>query len=148
MKPFLSMNFWTWSTSLQMRFEVFFFSMSGLSIVKVFQNLSKAISLFTKAVEFDNENRCIDAYHLYCEGLQYFIPLIGSETNNIKKQQLRDKANVYLKRAEEIKQNSKIVSNAHQNISRQQSETNASSNIAAALVPASQYNQLCNIFRY
>lgn len=57
----------------------------------------------TKAVEYDEKGRYEDAYYLYCNALQYFVPLITEETDASKKVALRNKALSYLKRAEEIK---------------------------------------------
>lgn len=66
------------------------------------QNLEKAIKIVTQAVEEDNKQNYSKAYHLYCEALTYFVPLIDAE-NGAKKAALRTRAVSYLKRAEEIK---------------------------------------------
>lgn len=65
--------------------------------------LRTAIDLFTQAVQLDNRERFGEAYKLYCEGLQHFVDVIGAERDETKRERLRDKANVYMKRAEEIK---------------------------------------------
>lgn len=61
----------------------------------------------TKAIENDENGRYEEAYYLYCNALQYFVPLITEETDASKKIALRNKALAYLKRAEEIKSLSK-----------------------------------------
>lgn len=66
------------------------------------ENMEKAIEIVTRAVEEDNNQNYSKAYHLYCEGLTYFVPLIDAE-NGAKKTALRARAVSYLKRAEEIK---------------------------------------------
>lgn len=66
------------------------------------ENLEKAIEIMTRAVEEDTNQNYSKAYHLYCEGLTYFVPLIDSESG-AKKAALRSRAVGYLQRAEEIK---------------------------------------------
>lgn len=66
------------------------------------QNMEKAIEIVTRAVEEDTKQNYSKAYHLYCEGLTYFVPLIDAETG-AKKAALRARAVSYLNRAEEIK---------------------------------------------
>jgi serine/threonine-protein kinase ULK3 len=66
------------------------------------QNMEKAIEIFTMAVEEDKAQNYSKAYHLYCEGLTYFVPLIDAESG-AKKTSLRATAVGYLNRAEEIK---------------------------------------------
>lgn len=66
------------------------------------ENMERAIDIMTKAVEEDVNQNYQSAYHLYCEGLTYFVPLIDSETG-AKKAALRERALNYMKRAEEIK---------------------------------------------
>lgn len=85
---------------------------------------------------------------MYCEGLQYFVPLIGAETNSVKKQQLRERANLYLKRAEEIKQTNKTEENVKPSpvsLSNHQQTAGSSKALNTALVPSALYSQLCNI---
>lgn len=66
------------------------------------ENMERAIEIMTKAVEEDTNRNYQNAYHLYCEGLTYFVPLIDAETG-AKKAALRERALSYMKRAEEIK---------------------------------------------
>ena len=66
------------------------------------KNMEKAIEIVTQAVEEDNKQNYSKAYHLYCEGLTYFVPLIDAADGS-KKTALRARALSYLKRAEEIK---------------------------------------------
>lgn len=67
----------------------------------------------TKAVDYDEKGRYEEAYYLYCNALQYFVPLITEETDAGKKVALRNKALAYLKRAEEIKSLNKKDSPTH-----------------------------------
>lgn len=67
------------------------------------EKLRLAIDLFTQAVQLDHRKRFGKAYKLYCEGLQHFVAVIGAERDESRRERLRDKANVYMKRAEEIK---------------------------------------------
>ncbi|CAO1442863.1 unnamed protein product [Diamesa serratosioi] len=80
------------------------------------ENLEKAIEIVTRAVEEDNNQNYLKAYHLYCEGLTYFVPLIEAESGT-KKVALRSRSQSYLQRAEHIKLN--IL-----NPTRQQNEQN------------------------
>lgn len=82
----------------------------------------------TKAIEHDEKGRYEEAYFLYCNALQYFVPLITEETDASKKIALRNKALAYLKRAEEIK-----------SISQQDSPTQT---INSVLEPGVRYKQL------
>lgn len=66
------------------------------------QNMEKAIEIVTQAVDEDNKKNYSKAYHLYCEGLTYFVPLIDAESG-ARKTALRATALSYLNRAEEIK---------------------------------------------
>ncbi|CRK91668.1 CLUMA_CG005318, isoform A [Clunio marinus] len=66
------------------------------------ENMEKAIEIVTKAVEEDKNQNYTKAYHLYCEGLTYFVPLIDAESGT-RKASLRARALSYLNRAEEIK---------------------------------------------
>lgn len=66
------------------------------------ENMEKAIEIATKAVDEDKKQNYSKAYHLYCEALTYFVPLIDSEHGS-KKSALRATALSYVKRAEEIK---------------------------------------------
>lgn len=56
-----------------------------------------------RAVEEDQRENYKDAYYLYCDGLQYFIPLIAAETDAEKRLHLQERATTYMERAEEIK---------------------------------------------
>lgn len=66
------------------------------------ENMEKAIEIVTMAVEEDNAQNYQKAYHLYCEGLTYFVPLIDAASGS-KKAALKANAVSYLNRAEEIK---------------------------------------------
>lgn len=67
------------------------------------KTLQKAVQLVTNAVELDEQKKYKEAYYLYCQSLQYFVPLITEEPDANKRQALRSRALTYLKRAEEIK---------------------------------------------
>ncbi|XP_055606037.1 serine/threonine-protein kinase ULK3 [Uranotaenia lowii] len=66
-------------------------------------NLSKAVALISEAIELDKKLDYDGAYKKYCKGLQYFVPMIQSETDPAKKRVLRERVQTYLNRAEEIK---------------------------------------------
>lgn len=82
----------------------------------------------TKAVDLDEKGRYEEAYYLYCNALQYFVPLITDETDASKKIALRNKALLYLKRAEEIKSLSRMDGQAQ--------------SVSDALEPNVRYKQL------
>lgn len=67
------------------------------------ENFEIALQLVTEAVEEDTKQNYEQAYYLYCESLQYFVPLIEAETDATKKVALRSRTQTYLNRAEEIK---------------------------------------------
>lgn len=66
-------------------------------------NYDKAVSLVQKAVIYDREKNLKEAFHLYCEALRYFIPLLTNETDLQRKEALRLRVNDYIKRAEDLK---------------------------------------------
>lgn len=66
------------------------------------ETMKIAIKIFSQAVDEDNKKNYSKAYHLYCEGLTYFVPLIDAESD-ARKAALRERALSYLNRAEEIK---------------------------------------------
>lgn len=101
----------------------------------------------TRAVEEDQKRNYKDAYYAYCEGLQYFVPLIASETDVNKRLHLQQQATTYMERAEEIKrcyteafghQNSQIKSDDQVDASSSTTENP----VVQALKPASNYKQL------
>ncbi|XP_031780777.1 serine/threonine-protein kinase ULK3 [Nasonia vitripennis] len=67
------------------------------------ENLDKAVALVHKAVKSDADGCRREAYHLYCEALRYFIPVLTSETDLQKKEALRLRVNEYIRRAEQLK---------------------------------------------
>ncbi|XP_014209923.1 serine/threonine-protein kinase ULK3 [Copidosoma floridanum] len=73
------------------------------------ENFDKAVELIYKAVEADQKACHRDAYHLYCESLRYFIPILTNEANLAKKEALRLRINEYIKRAEQLKDASVAV---------------------------------------
>lgn len=110
------------------------------------ENMEKAIEIFRRAVEEDTMQNYNDAYHLYCEGLTYFVPSINAEFG-VKKAALREKAANYLKRAEEIKQFI-IYSSSTQNVNVAETIPKASSSsvnthsVRNALEPTANYKAL------
>jgi serine/threonine-protein kinase ULK3 len=107
------------------------------------ENLERAIELVTKAVELDNSGNFTDAYYLYCESLQFFIPIIHSETDATKRQALRAKAKSYMQRAEELKA---CVSNKNctqiTEGSTSQPSAGKKNQLPAALTPSMKFQQL------
>lgn len=127
----------------------------------------RAIQIVTKAVEEDEKKNYKDAYHLYCEGLQYFVPLITAEEDASKREHLQKQATNYMKRAEEIKRSAKQAYFLQRQISAaasasngpntsavettsSESEPKAPTNekpILAAINPTSSFKQLCKFIR-
>ncbi|KAJ6637837.1 Serine/threonine-protein kinase ULK3 [Pseudolycoriella hygida] len=68
------------------------------------EKLNKAVEIFSKAVEEDSKLNYAVALQLYSKGLQEFLQVIFHEPNAKRKAALRERANVYLQRAEEIKE--------------------------------------------
>lgn len=67
------------------------------------ENYDKAVQLIKKAIDLDHKKEYEQAFHLYCESLRYFVPIINLELDPIKRSALRAKINRYVKRAEELK---------------------------------------------
>ncbi|KAG6797579.1 serine/threonine-protein kinase ULK3 isoform X1 [Apis mellifera caucasica] len=67
------------------------------------ENYDKAIELVQNAVKMDAEKNLKEAFHLYCEALRYFIPIVTNETDLKRKESLRLRVNDYIKRAEILK---------------------------------------------
>lgn len=129
------------------------------------QNLEQAIRIVTKAVEEDKKQNYKDAYHLYCEGLQYFVPLITAEEDVNKREQLQKQAMNYMQRAEEIKRSARqaylLQRQNSASVSKEPNESNASTAatqssestkpnahiienaVLAAINPTSSFKQLC-----
>lgn len=113
-------------------------------------NLHKAIELFTNAVKEDTDGHYKEAYHLYCEGLKYFTPIVNDEPNATKRQGLRAKANIYVQRAEEIRHS--IMKRSMSNEQNQPLETPSTSSqlnksqmftVEDALQPGMKFQLLC-----
>lgn len=66
-------------------------------------NFGRAVELMTHAIELDKAGDYAAAYTAYCDGLQFFVPLIAAETTPAKRAQLRHNADSYLRRAEELR---------------------------------------------
>ncbi|XP_014224400.1 serine/threonine-protein kinase ULK3 [Trichogramma pretiosum] len=67
------------------------------------ENFNHAVELVHKAVKADTDGCRREAYHLYCDALRYFIPILTNESDLQKKEALRTKVNEYIKRAETLK---------------------------------------------
>lgn len=112
------------------------------------QNLARAIQIVTRAVEEDEKQNYRDAYYSYCEGLQYFVPMISAESDTNKRKLLQDRATTYLERAEEIKQSftEAFVEQKNVESANQPAEASTSSTenpVKQALKPAVNYLQIC-----
>ncbi|XP_043263578.1 serine/threonine-protein kinase ULK3 isoform X1 [Colletes gigas] len=75
------------------------------------ENYDKAAELVQKAVKMDAEKNLKNAFHLYCEALRYFIPILISETDLRRKEILRSHVDNYIKRAEILKASCIDISN-------------------------------------
>lgn len=123
---------------------------NGLHMFIQWQNLTNAIRIVTRAVEEDQRQNYKDAYYLYCEGLQYFIPLIAAETDAEKRSHLQERATTYMERAEEIKKSFKQAfmqrqysqSTSTDTQSSKESETNQG---ASSITP---FKHLCKITKF
>uniref|UniRef100_A0A336MW35 Serine/threonine-protein kinase ULK3 n=1 Tax=Culicoides sonorensis TaxID=179676 RepID=A0A336MW35_CULSO len=104
------------------------------------QNLTKAIEIFTKAVSEDKEGNYSEAYELYCDGLKYFTPIVNEESNATKRRAMRNQANAYVKRAEEIRS---FLKNPPQN--KPQSVETLQDSISASASQANQFKRLTSI---
>lgn len=102
------------------------------------ENLQKAVSIVTKAVEEDEKQNYKEAYHLYCQALQYFAPLIADEGDAVKRQALRNRAITYINRAEEIKAG---MLAENQRLS-QQSPNSKQTTLTSLLEPNVRFKQL------
>jgi hypothetical protein len=58
--------------------------------------------LLNKAVSADEKKYYLIAQRYYLQAIEYIIPAIQFEKDSAKKQEIREKAHIYLKRAEEI----------------------------------------------
>ncbi|XP_017877150.1 serine/threonine-protein kinase ULK3 isoform X3 [Ceratina calcarata] len=67
------------------------------------ENYDKAVEIIQKAVKMDAEKNAKEAFHLYCEALRYFIPILTSETDPKREESLRLRINDYINRAEVLK---------------------------------------------
>ncbi|XP_076671057.1 unc-51 like kinase 3 homolog Aduk isoform X2 [Andrena cerasifolii] len=92
------------------------------------ENYDKAIDLVQKAVQMDTENNPKEAFHLYCEALRYFIPILTNEADLKRKEILRSHVNNYIKRAEILKASCIDSCNEKETCLRVESKGNSSSN--------------------
>lgn len=83
--------------------EFFAHDFLDLSHAPTKENYDKAVELIQKAVKSDSEKNSKEAFHLYCDALRYFIPILTSETDFKRKETLRIHVNDYIRRAEKLK---------------------------------------------
>lgn len=121
------------------------------------ENFEKARSLVTRAVQNDTNGNYLEAYHLYCESLQYFIPVVSSG-DPCKYAALKGQVRAYLERAEEIRRtvlltrslDSMTVAQAEpveeeaREIVESDDPTSSRLSVRGALKPSPLYQQLCN----
>lgn len=117
------------------------------------ENFEKARRIVTEAVQKDTEGKYEEAYHMYCESLQYFIPIVRSEGD--ASSSLRTQIQTYLDRAEEIKRATLMMrSMGEMSIEQQQGVpveevaveavcASPGSIVRNALTPSPLYQQLC-----
>lgn len=115
------------------------------------KNLAKAIQIVTRAVDEDGKKNYREAYYAYCEGLQYFVPLIAAEMDANKRLLLQQRATTYMERAEEIKRSYTDAFGPQNGVQNSDDQIEASSSstehpIKQALKPASNYKHLCNCY--
>ena len=116
------------------------------------ENFEKARQLVTEAVHKDNEGKSEEAYHLYCEALQYFIPILNSGTHG---DALKAQVQTYMSRAEEIKRASMLMrsmsevtiqdtgSGSSEAVSAKEASPAKGNLVKEALKPSPLYQQLC-----
>jgi serine/threonine-protein kinase ULK/ATG1 len=64
--------------------------------------LPKATQLLNRAVKSDEKQEYLQAQRYYLQAIEYLIPAIQHEKDHAKKNEIREKAKIYLKRSEEI----------------------------------------------
>lgn len=117
------------------------------------ENFEKARKIVTEAVKKDEEGRFEEAYHLYCESLQYFIPIVSAQVGSVS---LKAQVQKYMSRAEEIKAASllrSMDSMSLQPVDRveggegvaAQPQVAKESLVKSALTPSPLYQQLCEL---
>lgn len=85
-------------------FEEFFaHSFVDLEHIPSAETLQKGASLIQQAVAKDSQGCLREALHLYCQGLQYLLPVLQNETDLEKWKSLQAKVSEYLQRAETLK---------------------------------------------
>ncbi|XP_068166794.1 serine/threonine-protein kinase ULK3 [Antennarius striatus] len=67
------------------------------------ESLVKAKDLVTQAIQKDQEGERSRALSLYCNALEHFVPALHYETDQQRKEALRQKVSRYASRAEELK---------------------------------------------
>ncbi|GFT60173.1 hypothetical protein NPIL_84961 [Nephila pilipes] len=71
------------------------------------ETYSKGVDLVQKAVQADSEGKIEKAIKLYSEALEYLVPHIPNQSDQIKRREMRKKLLEYVSRAEELKKLSK-----------------------------------------
>lgn len=120
-----------------------------------FKKLTKVNKLISEAVEEDISGNLNKAYKLYCEGLQYYIPIISNERDIDRKNHFRELANEYMRRAEEIKILLKSSSSNMRDIrlvkpvqhTNSVTSTSRNENVVLKYIePSAIFNELCMCF--
>ena len=65
--------------------EFFAHDFLDLAYAPTKENYEKAVELIQKAVKMDAERNSREAFHLYCEALRYFIPIVTSKKDRHKR---------------------------------------------------------------
>ncbi|XP_068627107.1 serine/threonine-protein kinase ULK3 [Battus philenor] len=67
------------------------------------ENYEKAVGLIKQAIDLDSAGRLREALSAYSESLRYLVPVVGAETDALRRSALAAKLTRYMERAEEIK---------------------------------------------
>lgn len=67
------------------------------------ESYQKGVALVHSAIAADTEGRLREALQLYCQALQYLLPVLHNESNMEKWKSLQSKISEYLQRAEDLK---------------------------------------------
>ncbi len=67
------------------------------------ESSKKAASVASRAVEMDRAGNLAEAFKLYKEALDYYVPMLHEEKNSSRKEALRTRITDYVQRAEQIK---------------------------------------------
>lgn len=71
--------------------------------------IMSAVEILTKACEFDQAERYLEAVKLYEDGIRKLLDICKTETDSIKKQHFHTKAKEYITRAELLQSKLKTI---------------------------------------